>query len=230
MYNNDSALIKTPLEIYNLLKNIHKSKQLITLSFKSLPQHCLTSLLEVQHDTQELIFDEPNPMLSSKILSTKDVAEFSLKLEHLPIKFKATLIKNGSRFLHTHFPDEIYYPQNRTFYRFRTEFIENIKITIFLTSTKQITCQLVNISLNGLCLRVPISLVHMFQPEQLIDDIYVELPGQKAFSISTKVKNTRVEKNHESIIVGLEMLQQKSIIEKTIQQFIFRAKKNVHHK
>lgn len=65
MFDSNRTQVKNTLEIYNLLKNIQKSKQLISLSFKSLPQLCLTSLLDVQQDKQILIFDEPNPALAS---------------------------------------------------------------------------------------------------------------------------------------------------------------------
>lgn len=222
-----SALVKNNLDIFNLLKNIQKSKQLISLSFESLPQHCLTSLLEVQYDAKVLIFDEPNPELSSKLIEKKEEAYFSLKLDHLPIKFNSTIISNNSRSknndLYTLFPREIYYPQNRNYYRFSTEFINEISTTIFLSSTKRLPCQLINISLNGLCLRFPFSYASMFQPNQMINDIYIELPEHNGFSISAKVQNTRIENNYSNIAVGLQIQQHKSSIEKTIQQFIFRS-------
>jgi len=140
MLNQNSSLVINTLEIYNLLKNIQKSKQLISLSFESLPQHCLTSLLEVQYDERILIFDEPNPPLSPKLLELKNEAEFSLKLGKLPVIFKTNLISNDQASnIYAPFPKEIYYPQNRNYYRFRTEFIEDINTTgvdfayVFLT-------------------------------------------------------------------------------------------------
>ena len=57
----------------------------------------------------------------------------------------------------------------------------------------------------------------------LIDDIYIELPNQSGFSISAKIQNTRTVKNYSNIAVGLQIQQQKSNIEKVIQQFIFRT-------
>lgn len=230
MFNNKSNLVTNSLEIYNLLKNIQKSKQLISLSFDSLPQHCLTSLLEVHHDTKVLIFDEPNPKLSSTLTAQKDEAEFSLKLESLPIKFKSKFILNNteSEFndLYTPFPTEIFYPQNRDYYRFRTESIENIDATIFLPRKRKLPFELINISLNGLCIRLPYSFAQMFQINQLLDDIYIQLPEQNAFSISAKIKNARIEKNYSNIIFGLQIHKQKTVVEKVIQQFIFRSDNN----
>ena len=66
-----NALVKNKLEIFNLLKHVQKSKQLIALSFDSLPQYCLTTLLDVHHDAEILIFDEPNPKLTNKLIETK---------------------------------------------------------------------------------------------------------------------------------------------------------------
>jgi len=227
MFNNSDALIKDKLEIFNLLKNIQKSRQLIALSFDSLPQHCLTSLLEVHHDTKILMFDETNPQLSDKLTETKREATFSLKLDKLPVLFKSELIpKNSgkpSNELYTHFPKEMYFPQNRHYYRFSTENINEITTTLFLSSTKRLSGQLVNISINGLCLRLPYSFAAMFQVDQYIDDIYIELPNQNAFSISAKVQNTRIENNYNNIALGLQIEQHKMTIEKTIQQFIFRS-------
>jgi len=222
----NSTLVKTPLETYNLLKRIQKSKQLIALSFKALPKHSLTSLLEVHHDTKVLIFDEPNPALSSKLISSKDEAEFSLKLDGLPVKFNAKFILNNNKEvsdLYTPFPEEIYYPQNRKFHRFRTEFIDDVSAKIYLSSTRQLSCLLINISLNGLCLRLPYSFASMFHLNQLIDDIYIQLPNQKGFSISANIQNARIENNYSHIALGLQIRERKSNIEKTIQKFIFRT-------
>lgn len=227
MFNNNNDLVKSRLEIFNLLKNIQKSRQLITLSFDSLPQHCLSSLLEVHHDSKVLVFDEPNPLLSKNLTNTKIDATFSLKLGHVPVIFKAKLISdkidNHINDLHTHFPEEIHYPQNRHYYRFNTENINKINATVFLSSTKRLPAQLVNISLNGLCLRLPYSFAGMFQVNHYIDDIYIELPDQNGFSVSAKVQNLRIENNYENISIGLEIDKQKAAIEKTIQQFIFRT-------
>lgn len=227
MFNNNNDLVKDKLEIFNLLKNIQKSRQLITLSFDSLPRYSLTSLLEVHHDAKVLMFDEPNPSLSTKLTSNKTDATFSLKLEHVSVLFKAKLVSDNSdndiSDLYTHFPKEIYYPQNRHYYRFNTESIDEISATVFLSATKRLPAQLVNISLNGLCLRLPYSFAAMFQVNHYIDDIYIELPDQNGFSISAKVQNSRIENNYRNIALGLEIDNQKSAIEKTIQQFIFRT-------
>jgi c-di-GMP-binding flagellar brake protein YcgR len=224
MFNNN-ALIKDKLEIFNLLKNIQKSKQLIALSFESLPQYCLTSLLDVHHDAKILMFDEPNPQLSDKLAKTKNEATLSLKLDNLPVLFKTELISKDfdklNNDLCAHFPKEIYYPQNRHYYRFSTENINEINTTVFLSSAKKLPGQLINISLNGLCLRLPYSFAAMFQIGQYIDDIYIELPNQSGFSISAKVQNSRIENNYNNIALGLQIYQPKTSIEKIIQQFIF---------
>lgn len=227
MLNHDNALVKNELEIFNLLKNIQKSKQLISVSFQSLPQYCLTSLMHVHYDAKVLVFDEPNPGLSETLLNTKKEAQFSLKLDQLPIIFRSTLIsgneKNKYNDLYTLFPDEIYYPQNRNFYRFNTEFMDDVNATIFLSSTRKLSCKLINISLNGLCLRFPYSFASMFQVNQVIDDIYIELPDHNGFSISARVQNSRIENSYSNIAIGLQIQQHRPIVEKTIQQFIFRS-------
>lgn len=125
--------------------------------------------------------------------------------------------------MHTYFPDEIYYPQNRNYYRFSIEYIKDIRATVFLSSTTRLPCELLNISLDGICLRFPYSYAKLFQVNQLIDDIYIELPNQNGFSISAKVQNARTVKNYSNIAVGLQIQQQKPNIEKVIQQFIFRT-------
>lgn len=222
-----SASIKNNLDIFNLLKNIQKSKQLISLSFDALPQYCLTSLLEVHYDAKVLKFDEPNPGLTSKLIEKKDHAYFSLKLDHLPVRFKSKLISGNSRNknndLYTLFPEEIFYPQNRNYYRLSTELFEEINATIFLSSTKRIPCHLINISLNGLCIRLPFSLASLFPVNKVINDIYIELPNQRGFSISAKIQNTRIKNNYANIDLGLQIQQHKPNIEKSIQQFIFRS-------
>lgn len=222
MLSNNNHRVNNTLEIFNLLKKIQKSNQLIALSFESLPQYCLTSLLEVSHDSKTLIFDEPNPQPSSKLTNKKNKAKFSLKLDHLPIIFETKITKNNNE-LHTDFPKEIYYPQNRNYYRFSTKYIKDINATVFLSSTTRLPCELLNISLNGICLRFPFSYAKLFQVNKLIDDIYVELPDQSRFSLSAKVQNTRIVRNYSYIEIGLEIQQQKQSVEKVIQQFIFQT-------
>ena len=227
MHNSNSVQVKDSIEIYNLLKNIQKSKQLISLSCKSLPQLCLTSLLEVQEDKNILTFDEPNPSISQEQLEKRNEVEFSLKLQNLPVVFKTRLTSDkNTNELQTYFPKEIYYPQHRDYYRFRTEFINNIETTIFLSSTSRLSSKLLDISLNGLCLRLPYSFSKNFKINQIINDIYIQLPDQNGFSVSAKVKNSRTENNYAGISLGLEIQQQKHSIEKAIQQFIYRSKTN----
>ena len=227
MFNKKSEFVTSTLEIYNLLKNVQKSKQLISISFDSNAQYSLTSLLEVQHDTKVLIFDEPNPLPSKKLLSTKNEALFSLTLEKLPINFKAKFIlndaTNGFNDLYTPFPKKIYYPQNRSFYRLRTEFIENIGATVFLSLKKRLPCQLINISLSGICIRIPYSFASMFKMDQYIDDISIQLPDQNGFSISAKIKSMQIVNKYTNMDIGLQIQKQTTTVEKVIQQFIFRS-------
>lgn len=225
MPRSSRTQIISTLEIYNLLKNIQKSRQLISISFKSLPQLSLTSLLKVQNDKNILIFDEPNPPLSSVQIEKRNEVEFSLKLNKLPVIFKTKFISNKQDELQTHFPKEIFYPQNRNYYRFKTEFIYDINTTIFLSSTIRLTGQLLNISLNGLCLRLPYSFRDKFKFNQLIKDIHIQLPEYQGFSLSAKVKNTRIQNSYANIALGLEIHHQTPSIERTIHQFISRTKR-----
>jgi len=224
--------VKTPnsrltnnLEIFNLLKRIQKSRQLISVSFKSLPQHCLTALIDVQHEEKILVFDEPNPGMSAQLVNSKNKAEFSLKLDNLPVIFNAQFITSDTNtsHLYTSFPEEIYYPQNRHYYRFNTEFSDEITTTIFLSSKQRLPCKLVNISLDGICLLFPYAYARMFSLNQVIDDIYIQLPDESGFSISAKIQNSRIENNYKNIAIGLQIHKQLPRIEKTIQQFIFRS-------
>lgn len=224
MLNHTNSRLKNKLEIFNLLKRIQKSRQLISVSFESLPHYCLTSLIDLHHEAKVLVFDEPNPQISSKLIQVKNEAGFSLKLEKLPVLFNAGLIQNNNKNrLYAHFPNEVYYPQNRRYYRIRTEFLYEITTTIFLSSTQRLPCELINISLNGICLRFPYSFAQKFSINQVINDIYIELPNTNGFSISAKVKNIRIENSYASIAVGLQIHNQQPRIEKTIQQFIFRT-------
>ncbi len=226
----NNELVKSPLQIYNLLKNILKSRQMIDVSFAGLPQYCLTSLLEVDNERKVLHFDEPNPLPDYKLLENKTEARFSLRLERLPVIFKSRITCSNQKAtendLFVHFPEEIYYPQKRFFYRFDTSWISDIEATIYLANNKKIPAKLENISLNGMCLRLPYAFASLFQPGRRIEDLYIELPGQKGFSITTRVINTRIENNYHDIMLGLEIEEQKNSIEKTIQQFILRTEKS----
>lgn len=227
MSNQNNAALTNKLEIFSLLKRVHNSKQLISLSFQSLPHHCLTSLLDIHQDAKVLVFDEPNPEISSKLIETKKEAEFSLKLEQLPLSFKADIITtqqhNNRNRLFTHFPKEMFYTQKRFYYRFRTEFIDDINATVFLSSQHRLPCELINISLTGLCIRLPYSFASIFKINQLMDDIYIQLPGEDSFSVSAIIQNTRIENNYSNIALGLMIQNQQPRIEKTIQRFIYRA-------
>lgn len=223
MLNSENAFITSSLDILSLLNRIHKSRQLISITFDALPQHCLTSLLEVNHDSKILVFDEPNPAISSKLIATKKTAKFSLKLEQLDINFSTRLSGSDNMNLCTSFPEKIFYPQNRQYYRFKTESIDDINITIFFSATRKLECQLLNISLAGLCIRIPYSFASIFNKYQMLDDIYIQLPNGENFSVSATIQNARIEKSFSSIAVGLKINQQLARNEKTIQQFIFRA-------
>ncbi len=222
-------LLKEPFSIYTLLKNILKSRQLIDVSFPGLPQYCLTTLLAVDYDSKIIQFDQPNPQPDRKLLVSKQEARFSLKLDGLPVIFRskiATSIMQDGDDLHVHFPQEVFYPQQRFYYRFNTSWMSDIEATIYLAANKKIPCRLDNISINGLCLRLPYAFAALFPKGKQVDDIYISLPGQQGFSVMAKVINTRIENSYQDIVLGLQIYQQKQRTEKTIQQFILRGKKN----
>lgn len=225
MPDNKKLLVLDKLEVFNLLKCIQKSKQTISVSFESLPQYCLTILLDIHHKAEVLIFDECNPRISEKLIGNKNEVNFSLKLEKVPVEFTSKLIpmKSKPHSLYAHFPTEIYYPQNRNSYRCRTEFIKNIDAIIYLTGKKQLNCNLINISANGLCLRFSHSAAPHFQVNNLINDIYIKLPSIDGFSISAKIQYKKFEHKNANVSLGLMIHNQKSSNEKTIQQFIFQA-------
>lgn len=225
MTNQENYLIKDELEVFNLLKSIQKSRQLISISFESLPEYCLTLLLDVHKGAGILVFDESNPKVTPKLIENKKEAEFSLKLEQLPVKFKSELIvnKNKPDALYAHFPKEIYYPQNRRNYRYRTEFMDNIQTTIFLSAQKKLSCVLVNISTSGLCLRFPYSATNKFHVNHLIDDIHIKFPDSKGFSVSAKVQFKRYEHSSANVALGLQINHENASTEKAIQKFIFHT-------
>lgn len=215
------------LQIYSLLQRIHKSNQLISLSFESLPHYCITALLDLHPDAKVLVFDEANPEISETLLNTKNTAEFSLKLEQLPVSFKSRTISmrevNGINRLYTHYPTEIYYPQNRHYFRFQTKLIHGIDTSISISSTHRLECELINISVQGVCLSFPIIQAPLILKKQIIDDIYIQLPFEDGFSLSAKVKNSRITNKNSNILMGLQFHHPKPDIEKIIQQFIFRT-------
>ena len=217
--------IKNKLEIFNLLKNIQKSRQIISVSFDSLPHHCITLLLDIHHGAKILVFDETNPKISQKLIENKSHAEFSLKLDNLPIKFKSKLISNNYKpdHLYAHFPEEMYYPQNRNSFRYKTEFLNGANASIQLKPGKQLDCTLVNISVHGLCLRFAHKDAPLFLISNLIKDIHIKLPHTNDFTIAAKVQFKRYETSNANMTLGLHIHEQHPSIEKTIQQFIFSA-------
>jgi len=225
MPNQENYLIKDKLEVFNLIKSIQKSRQLISVSFKALPKYCLTLLLDIHKDADILVFDESNPKVTTKLIENKNEAEFSLKLEQLPVIFKSELIVNNNKpnLLYAHFPKEIYYPQNRRNYRYRTEFMDNIRTTIFLSAQKKLNCILINISLGGLCLRFPYSTTNKFHLNQLIDDIQIKFPGSKGFSVSAKIQFKHYDHSNANVALGLQINHKNASTEKAIQQFIYHS-------
>ena len=225
MPNQENYLIKDKLEVFNLIKSIQKSRQLISVSFKALPKYCLTLLLDIHKDADILVFDESNPKVTTKLIENKNEAEFSLKLEQLPVIFKSELIVNNNKpnLLYAHFPKEIYYPQNRRNYRYRTEFMDNIRTTIFLSAQKKLNCILINISLGGLCLRFPYSTTNKFHLNQLIDDIQIKFPDSKGFSVSAKIQFKHYDHSNANVALGLQINHKNASTEKAIQQFIYHS-------
>lgn len=220
--------VKNPLEIIALLKNIQRARQLVSVSLDGLPEHALSSLLDVQMDKRVLVFDETNPSLDSDYLLSKKWLDFNLRLNGLPVSFKTRVIPqiNDNNFIYTEFPEEIYYPQYRQFYRYQTEFLEDLKATLYLSSTNRIECKLVDISLQGLSISLPVRFAPIFRENQFVNDIFIQLPTHESFSIAAIVKNIRKPQGTENnIVVGLEIHQQQKRIEKIIQQFIFRSEK-----
>lgn len=222
--SNKKNSLSNKLEIFNLLKRIQKSKCFISLSLPALPQCGLTTLLDIHHDAQVLVFDEANPSIHAQTLNAKKELECSLKLEQLPVIFTAKFLEHKkNNLIYTHFPGSIYYPQNRRHYRLHAKADKSINATIFLSPTKKLNAEVINISLEGICVRLPFAFAKFFSLTQIIEDIYIELSEKNDFSVSACIKSLSIEKSYQHILIGLQFDQHNTRIEKIIQQYIFKT-------
>ncbi len=182
-------------EIIALLRSLEQQRQLITMLVSGSPEAVVTSVLEIDDDTDTLIIDcAPNPAMNRRILESDNIS-FETVLDHIRILF---FTANVTECLHDDrpalqmpLPASVIRLQRREYYRVQTPISNPVRCTIPVQhelGTETVTLTLQNVSGGGIAL---------IDDKQTLDNtvglVYencrIHLPGNTVVVTALQVRN-----------------------------------------
>jgi c-di-GMP-binding flagellar brake protein YcgR len=188
--------IRTKIDILYILRNVMRKNMLTTLYFDNTNRFILTSILDIEEKTDEIIIDYgADPRFNRLALASTDLT-FVTSLDRIKIEFKSTQIRKIEFEDHYAFavklPDYLIRFQRRNHYRIPTPIIVPIKCIIPIPNqhaSVKAEITLIDISCGGIGV-IDHHPAISFDPGTIYHHCQINLPGIGRIIAAIQVKNT----------------------------------------
>ncbi|GAB6066830.1 hypothetical protein JCM13664_01480 [Methylothermus subterraneus] len=150
----EAFLLKNPSEIARILRALLEQRALISAQIESEHASFITALLLVDLERQRIALDYgPDPRLNGRALAAKKVF-CQTKLDRLEVKFTASHLTEaklqGQPVFCARFPETLYYPQKRRFYRLILPKTSPLSCTVGLPDGTTLALEVIDLGVGGL--------------------------------------------------------------------------------
>ena len=221
-------------EIINVLEDIIEHRALVTVYFNQGDEHFVTSLLQVNPEFEELVFDgAPSTPLGEGLLEARSVT-FVTFLDQIKIQFHAQRVENtsfdGAPALRARLPDSLLRLQRRNFYRVPASKVAPLLCEIPLPGSKMPARFVIgDISVGGLGMIAGPTLAE-FQSGTVFSDCKIELPGHGSLTVSLEIRNNQgLSDNGEGVEryrYGCQFIDLAGPMVSLIQRYINQLERN----
>jgi len=180
-------------EIINVIEDIIARSALVTLHFCQGDEHFVTTLLDVNPEFEELIFDAaPDPAMAARLLESRRIS-FVTFIDQIKVQFLTQLVEPttfaGKPALRTRLPDSLLRLQRRNFYRVPAPVKSTpLMCEIPLPGGVPVRFAISDISVGGVGIIAGPALAD-FESGTVFHDCSIELPGHGSFATSLEVRN-----------------------------------------
>ncbi len=201
---SDTEVVKEPLRIVRLLKDVRDTHALVTVTIPERNQIYNSAILEIDSDKSEILLDELTPPEGhQQLLESRELSAYA-RVRGVGVYFRTSLreagIENNIAFYRAGLPQMLFYGQKRSHYRVRVG-LGQLAPVMLTEEEKSITeGQLRDLSVGGIGASfpsgVPIKVGDRFA------SCLIELPGGGAISCAIEVRFAQVDPQHRQMRVG----------------------------
>ncbi|MCB6183404.1 flagellar brake protein [Leeia sp. TBRC 13508] len=217
--------LMTPIEIVYALRNLIRSKQTLAIYFRQGKESMLTTLLDVNSEKGELIFDWGGSETVNQHLLDSDRNVFVCAPEGVKIQFVTGKINqiqlDGKPAFSTRLPDTLIKIQRREFYRLQMPIANPFWVTIHGTPKGSQRFTMFDLSLGGVCLNV--SEPELFHLMENFGDCQLDLKEAGLFDVALQVRNLSSVPQRNGTVqhrMGCQFVGKFAHIQNKLQRFL----------
>ncbi len=190
--NYEQYLLQGRGAIIQKLRQLEKSKSMITAHFGGGKYSMLTAVVDVMPDRDLLVLDYgANETLNKKILQADRIV-FKTRHQGITAQFTANKLQRAKRQGKTAFacplPDSLLWVQRREFYRIRVPMSEQLNVEFVDSNNQVVNYEVLDLSIGGLCVHRTDSRI-TFEEEQLFINSKLNLSPTLSGYVNLQVCN-----------------------------------------
>jgi c-di-GMP-binding flagellar brake protein YcgR len=223
------------VEITGVMRDIAERGVLVTLYYGSAGGFILSSLLSVNPDFEELVFDcGANARDNDALLRSNHIVSVTF-LDHVKVQFAAQRAQatmfDGRPAIRIRLPDSILRLQRRDAFRVSLPIARPITMLVPVDSAgAPFEMRLVDISCGGACVAAPAG-GRKFEPGVVLEDCRINLPDAGAITCAVEVRYvslTRAIQGAQQLRYGLRFLRLPGPMATVVQRFINKLQRDWH--
>lgn len=224
--NTGSQILKSPEEIYGLLKNLQKTHNPITIKFEDGDQLYSSIMLKTDLTGTYFILDEITPPSGHKRACAGDA--FSIRASHQGInlyirknKVAGYNTQADSAFYKINFPDEMVYQQRRNAFRVPVSRSMNTHIT-FTSEDREtpITGRILDMSFTG-CKVVFTEIISPgFKPSEHFENCVISMDDKDTIECAAEARHAIPNEEYEVTTVGFRFLNLQGMVQRNINKLV----------
>ena len=184
-------------EIIAILDRVIARRTLVTVYFSEPRQHIVTTLLGVNPDFEELIFEGAQNQHTNQLLMLSRQTDFVTYADEIKIQFSASgpepAVYRGQPALRMRIPQSLLRFQRRNYYRVPAPRSGPLTCEVALPGGLPVNFSVTDLSVGGIgVLTGPVP--PAFQPGAVFPTCRVELPGHGGFTTALEVRHTKTGK------------------------------------
>ncbi len=233
--NYEKYLLQGRGAIIQKLRQLEKSKSMITAHFGGGKYSMLTAVVDVMPDRDLLVLDYgANETLNKKILEAKRII-FKTRHQGITAQFTADRLQRAKRQGKTAFacalPDSLLWVQRREFYRIRVPMSEHLNVEFVDRNNQPVSYEILDLSIGGLCIHRTDNRI-AFEEEQLFINTKINLSPTQSGYVNLQVRNiipVKADDPSAGVRVGCQFIDLSMEMSGHIQRYIHTIEALTRH-
>lgn len=188
------SFVTEPSKIASLLQQIIEAPPLCSVTAPNSTKVYFTSILEIQPEKRQLLFDRLTPVIDSRLSNNLDTLKLSTYINGVQLTFQLQDIVQDQSchppVYKARLPQSIYYPQRRSSPRIQTDPDAISFQGISRDTGILLKGNVLDISRSGLCLTLPIGGNTIVSGDKLTNCI-IRLPDESTFAFDLLLRSSR---------------------------------------